>query len=604
VDCAEFYKALNVLQRMSVRISDETEERIHDLMFRGFGSSQAERFLRQEMERYAPELRHKSAEEIELFVQYQRRVYLDGGVPTFGIPVASLNPKFCGAVDDIVLSMRGSDIYTRASVKENGFRLQLHNGAHPLAFTRQFTRYDLRMFPELAATFPVLPVMIGDAELISKHHTHLAGFARVEQRVPQSMWPKIGATTVEDTVLQEYFADEALFENGVPRRDMELTLCVHGMYAISDPSTWELSREQQFDSLANVCRLPVDYRRIDELLDLLDEFMARKNVNARVVHREQLRSKKALRVFVEKAFDAGHEGACVIQYSTDGAGTPTFDVGKSFKIKKYETIDTALIGLVIRDSSAGLREDNVTGAMLGLYDTWLQDYLPVCKVNLDPEGVQVKEDHQRERLVRFRKNLVSVVEKHPQGDHVVTLYDAFLGQGQFLLRSVLDRYTAARVPELLADLPRGHDVLSVFAHYHSLKAEFDAGQGTKKSSTKLDQFVHTHLPVFEALDSLQGTNWDGFQKFVKYFGHAKDLKSLSKKLVKPQIIVSTSPPIIVEAKVFRIKWAANQYPAGFHKWYCNSFMFENVFAERLRPDKNTTTDYQTIYDFAKRNTVR
>ncbi|MBI4148249.1 hypothetical protein HY490_03070 [Candidatus Woesearchaeota archaeon] len=589
---------------MSVRISDEAEERIHDLMFRGFGSSQAERFLRQEIERYAPELRHRAQEEIASFVQYQRGVFLDGEVPVLGTPIASLNPKFCGAVEDIVLSMRGSDMYTRASIKENGFRLQLHNTTHPMAFTRQFTRYDLRMFPELTATFPMLPLMVGDAELISRHYTHLAGFARVEKRVPQSMWPKMGAATVEDTLLDKYFADEELFEIGKPRRDIELTLCFHGLYAISDPSTWELSKEKQFESLANVCRLPVDYRRIDGLLDLLDEFMARKNVNARVVHREQLRSKKALRVFVEKAFDAGHEGACVVQYSADEAGVPTFDVGKSFKIKKYETIDTALIGLILHDSSAGLREDNVTGAVLGLYDAWLQAYLPVCKVNLDPEGVQVKEEHQRNRLVPFRKNLVRVVERQPRGDGIVTLYDAFLGQGQFLLRSLLDPTTAVLVPEMLDSLPRGHDVLSSYEHYGSAQKEFDSGRGSKKSSTKQDQYVHAHLAVFQALDLLQRNNWSGFQRFVRYFGHAKELKSLSKKLARPQIVVSTSPPIIVEAKVFRIKWAANQYPAGFHKWYCNSFMFENVFAERLRPDKNTTTDYQTIYDFARRNTVR
>ena len=82
------------------------------------------------------------------------------------------------------------------------------------------------------------------------------------------------------------------------------------------------------------------------------------------------------------------------------------------------------------------------------------------------------------------------------------------------------------------------------------------------------------------------------------------VRSASRKLVKPQFILDTTEPVILEAQVFDIKYSLNPMPAGFHSWYCDSFKFSNCFAERVRHDKATTTDYATIYSLADRNTVK
>ena len=91
---------------------------------------------------------------------------------------------------------------------------------------------------------------------------------------------------------------------------------------------------------------------------------------------------------------------------------------------------------------------------------------------------------------------------------------------------------------------------------------------------------------------------------MKYFSAYSGVKSTSKKLIKPQYSVDTSEPIILETQVFDIKYTLNPFAAGLHSWYRNSFKFNNCFAECIRHDKSTTTDYATIQSLAGRNTVR
>ncbi len=212
-----------------------------------------------ELMRYAPELSHTSDEEIDRFVSCQRRSYVDGDLPVIGIPIACLNPSFIDSTDDIRMAVSGKEVYTRASVKENGFRMQLHIGADEVfAFTRQFTRYDLRMFPELEQVFKSLPVMIGDAELVNKHHTHLAGFHRVKKRIPTNHWPIEGQLCLDDEIIMNYLSTHALFADDKPIPDLELTLAFHGLFAASAPETWGQSRHEQLASLESLCLLPVN----------------------------------------------------------------------------------------------------------------------------------------------------------------------------------------------------------------------------------------------------------------------------------------------------------------------------------------------------------
>ncbi|MBT7902816.1 hypothetical protein HN587_03060 [Candidatus Woesearchaeota archaeon] len=611
---------------MGARVGEETAKRITTVMFSEFGDRPEESFLRAELERYIPQLSRSSDAEIKRWVQYQSMVYLSKLKPIMGVPIASLNPSFIGDISQILMSSKGLGIYTRAATKENGYRMQVHNGIQgdgvikdTVAFTRQFTSYDLCMFPELVSTFRQLPVMVGDAELVSRHYEHLAGFNRVDARLPDArFWPKKGTNQVDSELLRAYLANELtghdLFEDcgtsRYPVSEFELTLAFHGLFSIAHPDTWERSVEEQMDSLVNLSTLPVNYRAIDGLLDKLEGFIEARDLNARVAKRKPVKTHHQLRRFMEEADEQGLEGIVVVQNSYTPQGTSTFDVGKSFKIKKYETIDAVLLGLYLSDKSEGASEENIEGAVLGLFDERLGKYVPAFKVNLDPSGIQIKNEDQRTRLIDLRKNLVKELGgRQPSDQKLVSLYDVYMFEGKFLVRSLLGDTAGLddQVEHMLDNLPRGKTLISLFDQYKTSREDYDSGKkGVKKASTKTDQFIYAHKGVFANILTLRGTNRRGYLRFRKYFGEAKNMKQVSQRLKNPQYVVDVdnSDPIILEAKVFDLKCARNPFPAGYHSWFMNSFNLTNCFAERVRYDKNTTTDYVTVYELALPNTLK
>lgn len=610
---------------MSKRISDDVSGKIETIMFTNFGDSDAEHFLRKELVRYVPQFTGWKDDEILRFIEYQRDIWLKASMPEFGIPIACLNPTFVDSIDGIHVTSQGLEVYTRAAVKENGYRFQLHNPADPskaCAFTRQFTSYDLRMLPELAKLYEVLPVMIGDAELINKRHIHLAGFNRVNRRIPDMRyWPRKGTSTIEDELLAGYLADESMFVGKMPIDEYELTLAFHGMFAIAHPETWNSSREVQTTNMISFCSLPMNYRKVDLMLDQLSAFMHEKETDARVVERKVVKTKPELAEIVRQNDDAGLEGTVVVQYAEDEEKKPSFKVGKSIKIKKYETIDTVLLGVYLSSKAEGLVEGNIEGALLGLYDDRLDKYMPVCKVNLDPEGVQIKTQGQRDRLTELRKALVIELQgkEDPEGK-IVTLYDAYLEQGRAKLtialennaqtlsrktRGVAVKINPESIERMFDTIPRGADFHDLVEEYNAHKHEYDAGTlGAKKSSPKKESWVAEHKGILSEILWLKYQDRKAYRNIMKYFAKAPEIKAVSKKLAKPSYVASTAEPVIVETQVFQVEWGINQYAAGFHTWYCNSFRFNNCFAEHIRHDKSTTTDYATIYALARKNTVR
>jgi hypothetical protein len=96
----------------------------------------------------------------------------------------------------------------------------------------------------------------------------------------------------------------------------------------------------------------------------------------------------------------------------------------------------------------------------------------------------------------------------------------------------------------------------------------------------------------------------GWSRFTHYFRQAKEIKTLSKRLVAPDILVDTQEPLIMETRIFDMKWDKCAFPAGFHSFFLNSYRFNNAFAERLRYDKATTTSASSINEIVKINTVR
>lgn len=589
-------------------VGEEAKGRIAEAMFKSFKDTPAEVFLRKEFERYIPEFTKFDDAEITEFIDYQTAVWLEGRMPELGRPIACLNPTFVGSVDKITVH---PTIYTRAAIKENGYRFQLHNGPHNSlglsAFTRQFTPYDLRMFPELHDVFPFLPVMIGDAELISNKHKHLAGFNRVQERIPNAKyWPNRETGKIRDELLEQYLKSD-MFVDGKPTEDFEMTLAFHGMFAISHPDTWDLSGKIQLANMISFCSIPMNYYKVDVMLDRLVNYIKAKELNARVVERKIFMNKQELRNYVKANEEKGLEGTVVVQYAEDLSGTPVFDCAKSIKIKAYETIDCVLLGVYLHKKEDGITESNLQGVLLGLYDSEHDCYLPVCKANLDPNGAQIKTQDQRERLITLNKDLAEILkEKKENPDSVRMLYDIYIDEARLKLQHYLKRdVTAQDVAGLFNEMPRGTDFIYMIAEYDLNQKEYDAGKlGTKKSSPKAERWVQKYKPVLSATMQLGKSSKKLYYEVISYFKHAPAIKSASQKLVKPQLRLDITEPIIIEAKVFDIKWSLNPMAAGFHSWYCNSFKFNNCFAERIRHDKKSTTDYQTIYDIARVNTVR
>jgi len=565
---------------MSIFLSEEISETIGEIMFQDFGNTEAEEFLKKELERYKPQFRSWKDEEIQDFINYQRQIWLENLTPEIGKIISCLNPTFVDSVESIVVE---KGIYTCVSEKENGYRFQLHNHPeHVSAFTRQFTPYDLRMFPEL--DFSQLPVMIGDAELINKKYKHLAGFNRVNSRIPNTKyWPIKGTTTIDEEILNEYLNGE-LLRNGQPLKEFEMTLAFHGIFAIANPDTWEKSKKEQLESLESLCALPMNYERVDEILDQLQNFLKQKKINAKVVKKKVVKTKKQLETYVKKNEKKGLEGSVIVQYSG------RFDCAKSIKIKNYETVDAVLLGVYLHKKEDNLTQENLKGALLGLYDETLQKYLPVCKVNLDSDGVQIKTIGQRERLNALREGLVEVLKTKKLSGEIKTFHDVFVEYAKTKLGEIIK----CDFTVMFEEIPRGQNFLTLLETYNVNKQGYDKGLGSKKSAKKSDRWIYEHKNVLE-----QVTN----KEVINYLSQYSEVKKASNKLVKPQLTVSTEDPVILEAQVFDIKYNCTGFAAGFNPETIQSFHFNNCFAERIRNDKSTTTDYQTIDAIAQSNTV-
>ncbi len=587
---------------MSRFVTPETSLRVQTLMFGEFDGTEREDFLEAELARYVPQFVGAEDDEIAEFIRYQRAVYLEGKMPLIGTPVASFNPTFVDSVGGIELVRRDHRVYTRGSLKENGYRFQFHRGeCEASAFTRQFTPYDLRMFPELQTTLKKLPVMIGDAELINKHHKHLAGFNRVELRIPGTrVWPKRSENGLSKEILAEYLADQTLFVGGKPIEDLEMTLSFHGLFAISHPTTWNKSRATQMKHLISLCGVPLDIERIDELLNLLEGFIEEHGLNARVVERQVIKTHPELAAYLRAKYDEGVEGICVAQSVRDAQGVLV--VGpRSIKVKKYENIDCAVLGVYLHDAARGCeKEENIKGVLVGLYDEVLGVYLSVTKANLDPSGPQIKTQGQRDRLNGLRKEISELVAERAHAEtHLYTLHDVFLMQGAKVLQFILPEAMSLNVAEVLEHLPRGHTLTMLTDVFHSRRKEFEASSIKKPKAA--ERFILEHLSFFTAIDDLDEKKK---ARFLEYFSQAPQIKALSKKLVRPQLLVRMTNPIIVETHVFDLKWGASPHPAGFHSWFGDSFCLSNCFVERVRHDKSSTTPYETVYDLLRPHTVR
>ena len=663
---------------MSYHIPTEKRNIIEEVMFSDFGNAPEEIFLRQELARYVEQYMKSSEEEIAAFASYQRAIYLDGAIPIHGRPIASINPRYMGNLSRILFSCRDlAGVYTRGSIKENGYRMQPHIGTSSrggslgersdgassgslseslgeslgeslvCAFTRQCSLFDLRMLPDVSPSLQQLPVGFWDGELVNKHYPHLAGFHRVEKRFPNNaeFWPKRGEVKLRDEILAKYLSNEWIFKDGKVIEEFELSFVVHGAFAVADPDTWSESREVQKQHLISLCRLPLDYRKVDEVLDKLEVYFKKKlekkpegmAVNARVVERRVLKSHSDLEKYRDQAFEKKLEGVCVAQTAFGKDHTPVYvladkdedgeksmRIGKSVKIKLFEFVDQVLLGVYQKDKQKGIAPENLEAGLFGLYDHQFNCYLPSCKINLDQDGVQVKDEDQRERLVQFDRELSDLLHSRTdaevsRGDgqvdsqHVqnglislslISLKDLFLLEGKIKLeRYVKDSALALKVGEVMEAMPRGENVASMYDYYAVNRQSF-GGMKSPPKGGKTERLAYDYRELFEAIWQLRAANPRAFRDFKMYFSRSSKIASKSSQLKKPDILVSTADPVIVETAVFDLKYGYTQYPAGFHSWFGDSFVFNSTFVERLRFDKGSTTDYKTLRELARRNSPK
>ncbi|MBU1976107.1 MAG: hypothetical protein KKG59_06920 [Nanoarchaeota archaeon] len=595
-------------------ISPEVRGRVAKVMFGQFENSPRERVFRGEMERYIPELSSLYDEVIAERINYWRSVFLENVLPTIGTPIASLNPAFVESIESIAMGgKKFTEVYNRGSMKENGYRMQLHIGPHDSpaipdasGFTRQFTPYDLRMFPELHELFAVSPVMIGDSELISANFDHLNGFSRVKKRAPQGLWPKRGSDGITDEQLAAYLANPVMFKDGMPHHDFEMALSFHGLLAISHPDTWNSSREEQLSSLESLMSIPMDYRQVDKRLDQLAGFLKDRDLNARVVERQVLVSQRDLKTYVQAQFDKDLEGAVIVRTAVLPDGSLSLDHHKTIKLKKYDPVDMILLGVHLKDRSLPPTADNIKEGVFGLYDDNYACYLPACKANLDPDGVQVPKD--RKPIIReLRQEIADILAEKEEGtEPIYTLYDVYVMQAKWKLNNYLgDQIDPEAVEALFDAIPKGQTFPKLFERYQAKQEEYEFGElGTKASHTKGDKVIQEYKGVFKALREFEEVDPRRHKELTDYFAKLPEIRNTSAKFVKPAYVVDTTEPLIVELKVFGLEWGLNPFAAGFHSWGMDSYHFNNKYPEQTRPDKGTTTDYKTLNETAKRNTFK
>ncbi|MDD5165429.1 MAG: hypothetical protein PHG25_02745 [Candidatus Pacebacteria bacterium] len=598
---------------MSKFISQEMHDRVSGYMLGLLGNTAPEQFLQDEISRYIPDLAGKSETDIVNFFAYQRAVYIDGIIPTVGRPIASLNPMFIDSANELFFgSGKGheKDVrYTRASVKLNGFRLQMHRGPGiTAAFSRQFTPYDPRMFPELTDTFKQLPCMIGDTELIPKllkHNAALNALQDIRLSGPSS-WPKPGTNRLDPEKLAAYLANPIIFDlAGAPHPHLELMLAFHGLFAIAHPKTWGEPRILQMQRMITLSKLPINYRIIDELLAELSAYMTERGLQATVAEKQIVNNPAELDAYVALKRQAGEEGVCVVQSRWNESGHSVL-APHGAKLKEYETVDMAVLGLYLNDTALGPVAENITGALMGLYDTSLKTYVPATRVNLDPDGVQIKTEGQSDRSTTLRLEIARIVHDR-QGnvsadEYIHSLHEAYLMVGESMLPYLTKAYPSHAydhsIADILENIPRGYDLWRLYQVFVKDRELYLARE--MKHDTIVRKFIHSKVEFFKTIDVLDEARK---KKFKNYFSIAGEVKERSNRLKKPQFLVSLATPLILEVKVFNLKWGTCSYVAGLHSWYPGeSYCFSNNFAERVRHDKCHTTDYRTINVIARKHT--
>lgn len=566
-------------------------DEIKSVMLEGINDSPLHQAYARQALYFAEEYQRRPLEVLQADTDANQAAILHGAQYDFDRNIWVPNPEIIVDRSKIVMS---PDITTYADKKEEGFRLVFKHGIHNTVYgnvsmqTRQFNYYPIPFLPELSWVTE-LPFGIFDTEIISTYKEWVASLNTVKARITQGHWMKHPGEVPDDKM--QMFYDLPIWKGEEIDPRYALTLSFHGLIAIAHPDTWEKSREDQKNNLISLAQLPINYPLVRELLEKLQDYQEAKGVPIRIATTTEIKDHEHLDEVVQRHFDAGHEGCVVKQY----AGRDRLDVVKSYKIKRYESLDLALLGLTLIDPNEDVTPENLRNGIVGVFDPDVDTYVAALKFNLNPNGPQMKTDDQRSKLMEVNSGICSVVdERGTIDDPLLQIYDCFIAKGLDKLR--LFRALQGKVPleigDLLANMPNRQSLMKLLAHYQANK---ELLEGEKKVTAKRDHAIREYLHVFQAMDALDPKSEAG-KEFFKWFSRDNEMKN--RKFDPPHIMLPLDPPIIFEVDIREAGYTNGNYPAGLHTWK-KPFTFNNVIPQGIRRDKSNTTTLRVLHEIAK-----
>lgn len=267
-----------------------------------------------------------------------------------GKAIEPMLAEYSADINEILKTHNGR---TSAELKYDGYRFQLHKkGDIVTAFTRNLKKVHLELFPELSDSIENLPDCILDCEL--NGGIGHKGFKKVRSRFRHS---------VNKKKLEEYLSSGI-----VDNAPLELK--------VFDVLYWE-GKE--------LLNIPLEKRR-----EFTEKIGEKKIAYGR---QWQIKNVEGLKDLFDEVTGEKHEGLVCKDYNS--LYLP--GVRGWYKLKKFETLDLALLGVYMND------KDEISQALCGTYNPDTRSYEALCKVNAKRQGLNKQIEAMLERKFINRK---------------------------------------------------------------------------------------------------------------------------------------------------------------------------------------------------------
>ncbi|MFH1638650.1 MAG: hypothetical protein ABIB71_09555 [Candidatus Woesearchaeota archaeon] len=250
-----------------------------------------------------------------------------------GKPIEPMLAEYSADINEILKAHGGR---TAAELKYDGYRFQLHKkGGIVTAYTRNLNKVHMELFPELKDSIGKLPDCILDCELNAGIGHN--GFKKVKKRFRHKVTKKS---------LEEYFS------SGIVEK-MPIELKVFDVLYWEDKEliNEELNKRRKFTEKVDGARITPgrqwEISSVESLKDLFDSVTNEKH--------EGLVCKDFSSLYIPKA-------------------------RKWYKLKRFETLDLALLGVYMKDGE-------ISQALCGTYNPETRSYEALCSVNAKRQGL-------------------------------------------------------------------------------------------------------------------------------------------------------------------------------------------------------------------------